>query len=137
MRSASPSRRSSISPIAPPRSLRWLTSCKHPSGIFLPAVLARVSNVDDELVAVHRTYLLASGEGKAAANRSCRASPFLSLEVNIDVKKLVDEQWLRDPENRKIAALWLKLATLQKDWALGILGTQIRVDEKQLDSEEG
>jgi hypothetical protein len=52
--------------IAPPRSLRWLASWKHPSGVFLPAMLARVSNVDDKLVAVHRTYLLASGEGKAA-----------------------------------------------------------------------
>jgi putative DNA primase/helicase len=43
--------------IAPRLSLRWLASCKHPSGVFLPAMVAKVVNVDGELVAVHRTYL--------------------------------------------------------------------------------
>jgi putative DNA primase/helicase len=52
--------------IAPPLSLRWLASCKHPSGVFLPAMVAKVVNIDGELVAVHRTYLLPDGSGKAA-----------------------------------------------------------------------
>ncbi len=45
--------------IPPPRCLRWLTSCRHPSGEVLPAMVARVDNVDGELIGVHRTYLAA------------------------------------------------------------------------------
>jgi phage/plasmid primase-like uncharacterized protein len=52
--------------VAPPLSLRWLASCKHPSGVYLPAMIAKVVNVDGEFVAVHRTYLLPDGSGKAA-----------------------------------------------------------------------
>jgi putative DNA primase/helicase len=55
--------------IAPPASLRWLRHCKHPSGVFLPAMIAKVVNVDGELVAVHRTYLLPDGSGKAAVDK--------------------------------------------------------------------
>jgi putative DNA primase/helicase len=43
--------------ISPPRCLRWLASCRHPSGAVLPAMIARVDNVDGELIGVHRTYL--------------------------------------------------------------------------------
>jgi putative DNA primase/helicase len=45
--------------LPPPRCLRWLASCRHPSGAVLPAMIARVDNVDGELVGVHRTYLTA------------------------------------------------------------------------------
>ena len=54
--------------LAPPPALRWLASCRHPSGVFLPAMVAKVVNVDDELVAVHRTFLLPDGSGKAAVD---------------------------------------------------------------------
>jgi len=48
-----------------PPSLRWAPSLRHPSGIYLPAMVARVENVDGELIAVHRTFLLPDGSGKA------------------------------------------------------------------------
>ena len=52
--------------IAPPPSLRWAPHCKHPSGVFLPAMIARVVNTDGELVGIHRTFLTQDGSGKAA-----------------------------------------------------------------------
>jgi putative DNA primase/helicase len=45
--------------IPPPRCLRWIASCRHPSGAVLPAMVARVDNVDGGLIGVHRTYLTA------------------------------------------------------------------------------
>lgn len=51
-----------------PRSLRWAASCRHPTGIYAPAMVAKVVNVDDEFVGVHRTYLNGAGSGKAAVD---------------------------------------------------------------------
>jgi hypothetical protein len=48
-----------------PPSLRWAPSLRHPSGIYLPAMVARVENVDGQLIAVHRTFLRSDGSGKA------------------------------------------------------------------------
>jgi putative DNA primase/helicase len=45
--------------IPPPTCLRWLSSCRHPSGALLPAMIARVDNLDGELTGLHRTYLTA------------------------------------------------------------------------------
>jgi phage/plasmid primase-like uncharacterized protein len=45
--------------------LRYAPACKHPSGIYLPAMVAKVVNADGELIAVHRTFLRADGSGKA------------------------------------------------------------------------
>jgi hypothetical protein len=42
-----------------PLSLRWAPRCRHPSGSYLPAMVARVDNVDGELIGIHRTYLTA------------------------------------------------------------------------------
>jgi hypothetical protein len=56
--------------IPPPPSLRWTPSCKHPSGVYLPAMIAKVVNVDDEFVAVHRTFLLPDGSDKAAVDKA-------------------------------------------------------------------
>jgi putative DNA primase/helicase len=47
--------------IEPPLCLRWLPSCRHPSGVFLPAMIARVDNVDGELIGIQRTYLTCNG----------------------------------------------------------------------------
>jgi putative DNA primase/helicase len=52
--------------IAPPPSLRWAPACRHPSGIDLPAMLARIEDADGALIGVHRTFLEANGAGKAA-----------------------------------------------------------------------
>jgi putative DNA primase/helicase len=48
-----------------PPSLRGAPRCRHPSGIYLPAMVARVDNIDGELIGVHRTYLRPDGLGKA------------------------------------------------------------------------
>jgi len=49
------------------------------------------------------------------------------LELQIDKKQLVDPEWLRDPENRKIAAVLMKAAAIQTNVALGIISGQIRL----------
>jgi putative DNA primase/helicase len=51
--------------VDPPPSLRWAPRCRHPSGIYLPAMLARVDSLDGELIGVHRTFLQPDGSGKA------------------------------------------------------------------------
>jgi putative DNA primase/helicase len=48
-----------------PLSLRWAPSCRHPSGFFVPAMVAKVVNVDGELIGLHRTFLRPNGSGKA------------------------------------------------------------------------
>jgi phage/plasmid primase-like uncharacterized protein len=48
-----------------PRSLRWAPACPHPSGIRLPAMVAKVVNIDGDLIGVHRTFLQPDGSGKA------------------------------------------------------------------------
>ena len=53
--------------IPPALSLRWIASCKHgATKTRLPALVGKVVNLDEELVAVHRIYLLPDGSGKAA-----------------------------------------------------------------------
>jgi hypothetical protein len=48
-----------------PPVLRQLTSAKHPTGTYTPAMIALVEHVDHGPVAVHRTFLRADGSGKA------------------------------------------------------------------------
>jgi hypothetical protein len=55
--------------IAPPLSLRWARSVKHPSGVSLPAMIAKIVSVDDGFVAIHRTFLLPDGSDKAAVDK--------------------------------------------------------------------
>jgi len=47
-----------------PPSLRWARACRHPSGIELPAMIARIDNIDGELIGIHRTFLRPDGSGK-------------------------------------------------------------------------
>jgi putative DNA primase/helicase len=49
----------------PPPSLRWAPRCPHPSGVYLPAMVAKVVNIDGDLIGVHRTFLQPDGSGKA------------------------------------------------------------------------
>lgn len=44
--------------ITPPACLRFHFNLKHPSGRCLSAMVAAVSNVNDTIIAIHRTYLL-------------------------------------------------------------------------------
>jgi len=50
--------------ILPPASLRFHPTLKHPSGVYAPAVVAAVQT-DNQINAVHRTWLKADGTGKA------------------------------------------------------------------------
>jgi hypothetical protein len=52
-----------------PSSLRWVPRLRHPSGIYLPAMLAAIVDVAGELIGVHRTYLRPDGSGKAGVQR--------------------------------------------------------------------
>jgi hypothetical protein len=51
-----------------PRALRWARSCRHPSGVYCSAMIARVDGADGEQIGVHRTYLRPDGLGKAPLN---------------------------------------------------------------------
>jgi putative DNA primase/helicase len=51
--------------IPAPPSLRWAPGCRHPSGNFLPAMVAKIVNIDGELIGLHRTFLRPDGSGKA------------------------------------------------------------------------
>ncbi len=52
--------------IAPPASLRYISSLKHkPTGLRLPALIAAVQAPDREITGIVRTYLRADGHGKA------------------------------------------------------------------------
>jgi hypothetical protein len=42
--------------LKPPPSLRWATALKHPSGVWAPAMIAKVVNVDGEFVCIQRIY---------------------------------------------------------------------------------
>jgi hypothetical protein len=67
-----------------------------------------------------------SGEFLRAGELSLdRVQGYLGLQI--DIRQLVDPEWLRDPENRKIALVLHKFAALQANLALGVISGQIRV----------
>jgi hypothetical protein len=43
--------------LAVPPSLRWTPSLRRPGGTYAPAMVARVDNINGELIGVHRTWL--------------------------------------------------------------------------------
>jgi putative DNA primase/helicase len=53
-----------------PSSLRWAPRLRHPSGIYLPAMVAAIVDAAGELIGVHRTYLRSDGSGKADVERA-------------------------------------------------------------------
>jgi putative DNA primase/helicase len=46
-------------------SLRFHANLKHPTGAYLPAMVAAVQDAEGAIVAIHRTFLKADGSGKA------------------------------------------------------------------------
>jgi putative DNA primase/helicase len=48
-----------------PPFLRFHDGLKHPTGIYLPAMVAAVQNADGPIIAIHRTFLNKVGSGKA------------------------------------------------------------------------
>jgi hypothetical protein len=56
--------------VSPPTSLRWAKKVWHSTtwqtGIEYAAMVAKVVNVDDELIALHKTYLAADGSAKVS-----------------------------------------------------------------------
>jgi hypothetical protein len=51
-------------PVETTASLRFHQKCPHPSGVKLPAMVARVERVGVRPLAIHRTYINADGSGK-------------------------------------------------------------------------
>jgi hypothetical protein len=48
-----------------PPALRFHPRLKHPTGIYVPGIVAAVRNANGTLVAIHRTFLKPDGSGKA------------------------------------------------------------------------
>jgi putative DNA primase/helicase len=48
-----------------PASIRFHPSLKHPSGAYLPAMVAAIEDLDGSIVGIHRTFLKPDGTGKA------------------------------------------------------------------------
>jgi hypothetical protein len=48
-----------------PASIRFHPSLKHPSGAYLPAMVAAIEGVERSIVGIHRTFLKPDGTGKA------------------------------------------------------------------------
>src|SRR5262249_33758329 len=51
--------------LAIPASIRFHPRLWHSPGIFLPAMVAAIEDLDGRIVAIHRTYLKPDGTGKA------------------------------------------------------------------------
>jgi len=47
-----------------PPVLRWVPCCRHPTGIYLPAMVARIDGRDGRMIGVHRTYLTRDERGQ-------------------------------------------------------------------------
>jgi hypothetical protein len=48
-----------------PATIRFHPALKHPSGVYYPAMVAAVENLEGVIVAIHRTFLKPDGTGKA------------------------------------------------------------------------
>jgi putative DNA primase/helicase len=77
-----------------PPALRYLSLCPHPNKERrLPAMVAKVVNVDCELVSVHRTFLRDDGLGKAeVVPQKATLGPFHSGAIRLGV--LRPDSWL-------------------------------------------
>jgi hypothetical protein len=64
--------------LAIPASIRFHPRLWHSPGVFLPAMIAAIENLDGRIVAVHRTYLNPDGTGKAEVEPSKKALGRLS-----------------------------------------------------------
>lgn len=51
-------------PLPPTGHLRFVANCRHPTGVYAPAMVARVKGADG--FGIHRTYLAPDGSGKAS-----------------------------------------------------------------------
>jgi hypothetical protein len=52
------------------------------------------------------------------------------------IEKLSDPEWLRDPENRRIAALLIKAEAMKKETALGVMSVHARAKDRILETSE-
>ena len=52
-----------------PDVLRFHPALKHPTGAFLPTMVALITDGNNQPVAIHRTFLATDGFGKAAVER--------------------------------------------------------------------
>jgi hypothetical protein len=99
--------------LPPPSSLRWATALKHPSGVRAPAIIAKVTNVDDEFVGIQRIYMgrldprkLSLGPVGGGAVRLGRFDPEHPLIVGEGVESVLSLRQLRG-----LPAGWAALGT--------------------------
>jgi hypothetical protein len=58
------------------------------------------------------------------------------LGIQVDKARLADVEWLRDADNRRIAAILIKLASIQANIALGVISGTIRASDRLPDLEK-
>ena len=58
------------------------------------------------------------------------------LGIEVDVEKLADVEWLRDPEHRRIAQVLLKLTSIQQNIALGVVSGQLKFGDRMREDRE-
>ena len=55
--------------MTPPASLRYHPNLKHsPTALYFEAMVAGIQQVDGQVIAIHRTFLLPGGQGKAGVS---------------------------------------------------------------------
>ena len=96
-------------------SLRFHPSCPHPSGTKLPAMVALVVREGVGAVAVHRTYLLADGSGKAdVAPDKANLGPIGGGAVRFGMPR--EGEWIAVAEGIE-TALSIATACAMRVWA--------------------
>ena len=99
----------------PPASIRFHPKCYHPSGIFLPAMIALVEQTGIGPVAVHATYLLSDGSGKALVKPDkAMFGPVGGAAVRLAEPR--PDEWLGVAEGIE-TALSVMIATGLSSWA--------------------
>lgn len=108
-----------------------------PRGSQKDKTVARAERVlEDIAMAISRNRSLlpistpdATAEGffQAGGMSVDRVRTFLGPEINF--KQLVDPEWLKDAEHRRIAVVILKAASLQANLAVSIINGQIKIAE--------
>jgi putative DNA primase/helicase len=100
----------------PPPSLRWAPACPQPSGLYLPAMLARIDNIDGELIGVHRTFLKPDGSGKADAEPP-KTMIGRAMGGAVRLGAVRPDHWLVIGEGIESTASAIQLWTSPSGWA--------------------
>jgi putative DNA primase/helicase len=101
--------------VLPLGRLRWVASCPHPGGSRLPAMIARIDNIDGELIGVHRTFLKPDGSGKADAEPQ-KAMIGRAMGGAVRLGAVRPDHWLVIGEGIESTASAMQLWTSPSGW---------------------